>query len=990
VSKSNSSPFRITFVLILMAAVVFVMTRRAPEEAPRAPVRITLPAVSATPPAPPVTTVVRERAEGPAPAPGADDEVLSAEDRSEPGSEPARWIYYRDAGAEVLQIAGSWGIWKKEAMQKVAPGLWAFEIGAQDGSFGRYEFKFIVDGVWEGGQNRILHRNEAGLMERPPQMVAQALIEQSHVIRILLTETPGNPDALQIEMTPDYGIGQVAWQVPQENSRLSGYRFAGADVEFVFDPSAYDMDAEQVRTVVVAGAFSDWNPVNDQYILQRQSDNTWTVRRPYGFIDSRVTDEHILFKFLVNGQWMNPPADAPNAMLEPGTPHMNLTLPRGGAGRPELWVRTRRPIDLRDPPALILRGLHERAIPVRPTPGRLLANMYSEKPMGVELNRAAEQTTFRLFAPRATAVHLGLFDGPYHTTAAEEPVEPAERILMTRDRDGVWEHTVPGLRLGQYYAYQIEGPRGDGEGFNPTVWAGDPYALAVSLAEGNSIVKELEPFVPPALRIPWEDLVIYETHVRHFSWDPSSGVPEALRGGYGGFTATAGLGTGIDHLKRLGVNVVQFLPIHEFPNGFEPRHDWGYATGFFFAPESSFATDPRSGSQVQEFRALVRELKEHGFLVFLDVVYNHIGGVNVFDLIDRKYYFRLNPDLTKQNFSGCGNDVASEAPMMRRLIVENVLFWVEEYGIDGFRFDLGELIDNETLLEIEREIRRKHPHVVLHSEPWSFRGSHKDFLGGTSWGAWNDQFREPAKRFVVGNGDVDALKRAIRGSVESWTRHPLQSVNYMESHDDHSLTDELSLNPGRDGRQLSTRDERVHKLGATLIFGSLGTPLITECQDWLRSKHGVRNTYNRGDELNALRWGERDRPHAREVSDYYAQMIHFRLSEAGRALRVSEAPSMDYLRFVHDAGGTARETALGWIANANAERPGVPAVMVLMNAGTEEVSFEVDLPPGLWGQVGDGNQVRAEGLAETPRMTGSRRETLRVPPQTAFVYRNGF
>lgn len=929
------------------------------------------------------------------PRPGLADSVLSPMHRELPGLMATEWLYYRNNDGQSVRVAGSWDAWEgRYEMQEVSKGLYAFNVSGFDVPFGRYEFKFIVDGEWEPGDNRLMHLNEEGLMERPPRVIAEALIETDRLMRIRLHAVPLNPEGVRIEMEPDYGVADVKWEVPQVDARLAGYRFVDGDVEFVFSPAAYGLSPGSVQRVSVAGGFNGWNPNSDHTRMSRQGDDLWTVRVPYAYIDNKVTDADVFFKFFADGSWMNPPEGAPNAKVEPGTPHMNLTLPRGGAGRPEMLITTVRPIDLRNPPGLILEGLHERKLRTRPSPGKILNTFFSEKPMGVTLNREAGRTEFRLFAPRAVRVELGLFDGPYHTTEAEEAVAPAEVIAMERDGDGVWEVSLEGLRVGQYYAFRVEGPLGDGEGFNPNRWLGDPYAKAVSLAEGNSIVMDLRTPQPPwqgwtpaarALRIPWEDMVIYETHVRHLTWDPSAGVPEALRGNYLGLLATEGKGTGLDHLKKLGVNVIQFLPIHEYPNGFEGRHDWGYATDFFFAPESSFALNPREGSQVWEFRYLVNELKERGFAVFLDVVYNHIGGVNIFNAIDRKYYFRLNPDFTNVNFSGVGNDVASESLMMRRLIVENILFWVEEYGIDGFRFDLGELIDDETLLQIEREIRAKHPHVVLHSEPWSFRGSHKDFIGGTTWGAWNDQFREPAKRFVVGHGDREALKRAIRGSVESWTRHPLQSVNYMESHDDHSLVDELTTNPGRDGRDLSMRDERIHKLSATLIFGALGTPMITEGQDWMRSKHGVSNTYNRGDELNALRWGDRERTHAREVVDYYSQMIGFRLSEAGRALRVKDAPSLAYVRYLEPGP----ETALGWIVNDNGERPGIPAVMILMNAGQEPVEFEAHLPEGRWIQVGDGDQVMADGVPEAVTFSGGRRRVFTVPAQTAHIFRNG-
>jgi pullulanase/glycogen debranching enzyme len=924
-----------------------------------------------------------------APVPDISDVILSDMNREQPGTTPTNWLYFQSRTAEQVVLAGSWDGWEaRNPMSALSDGLWAFEIGSVEAPFGRYEFKFIVDGTWEGGSNRILTLNEEGLMEKPPEVVAQTLIQDRNTLRVVLHDRPQNREDVRAELNPPHGNLQLGWRLPQVNPATAGYRMAGDQIEFVFNPASYELNPIEVRSVQVASTFNGWNPDDPSTRLARRHDGVWTGRIPYAFADTKTTEDHIMFKFVVNGDWTQPPEQAPNAILEAGTSNRNLSIPRSHNARPELLIRTEEPIDLRRPPALTLYGLHESVLRLRPTPGKLLDTLASDAPMGVTLDRERNRTIYRLFAPRATDVYIGFFDGPYYRTEDGMRVAPERRELMTRHPDGMWEYVGEGLQIGQYYAYQLDGPHGDGEGFNPHAWFADPYAKAVALAEGNSIVMDLEAQTArplPRSRVPWEDMVIYETHIRHLTQHPSSGVPEELRGTYPGLLATRGTGTGIDHLKELGVNVVQFLPIHEFNNGFGRRHDWGYATCFFFAPESSYATDPLNGSQVEEFKNLVQELHQEGFAVFLDVVYNHIGGINVFNNIDRKYYFRLNPDLTNQNFSGCGNDTASERPMFRRLIKESVLFWVEEYGIDGFRFDLAELIDDQTLREIEAEIREKHPHVVLHSEPWSFRGHHKDFLGPTSWGGWNDQFREPAKRFVTGRGDLENIKKGIRGSVESWTTHPLQSVNYMESHDDLSLTDELSNNPGNDGRELSNRDERIHKLASTLIFTSLGTPMITEGQAYLRSKHGIRNTYNQGDRINSLRWNERDRPHAREVLDYYKQMIAFRLSDAGRALRVppGKTPSLNYTRFIEPGPSTA----LGWIVNANAERPNIPSVMVLMNAGTEEQTFRTELPRGVWQKIGDGDTVVPSGLPTEERIRGGNTASITVPPRTAWIYR---
>lgn len=924
--------------------------------------------------------------------PTRDDVVLAADLRALPGKTVTPWLFYRDDKATTLHVGGTWSAWdKKHPMQKVAPGIWAFALGDLKAPFGRHEFKFIVDGVWEGGDNRLLHLNDNGLLYLPPDIVAESWIEGPNDLRIVFKRLPADHENLPILLEPSHGTPDLRWRIPKSDPRTNGFALDGDTVNFVFDPAIYGRNPSRVH---VAGTFNGWNA--NANALLRSPDGLWRAALPFADVRRGAKDGAIMFKFVADGdQWLTPPENATNAAPEPGTPHMNLHIDEQGAVRPELWVKLSRPIELNAPPVVLLQVNGEK-IRLRPTPGRILETLRSPKQMGVTLDRANNRTIYRLFAPRAVQVTLGLFDTPHFSEGVDDArriLPPRERVTMVRDADGVWEATRPGLNLGQYYSFNLLGPLGDAEGFNENAWVADPNALAMAHAEGNSIV--VDPAAPspffkgwePELhrhRRPREDLVIYETHVRHLTKDASSGVVADLRGSYLGLLASDGTGTGLDHLRDLGVNVIQFMPVQEFTNG-PTAHDWGYGPSFYFAPEASYAQKPLEASQVFEFKHLVNELQKKGFAVYIDVVYNHLGGVNVFHLIDRKYYFRLNPDLTNQNWSGCGNDFATERPMARRLIVDSVLHWVEEYGIDGFRFDLAELVDMQTLLEIQEEIRKKHPHVVLISEPWSFRGSHKDKLAGTDWAAWNDQFREPGKRFITGRGDRENLKAALRGSVERWTSHPLQSVIYLESHDDHALADELTLNPGHDGRQLTSRDEKIHKLGATLIFTSLGMPMIAEGQEFLRSKHGVKNTYNRGDELNALRWGDRERPIAREVLATYRDMIALRLSDAGRAFRVATKPSDAYIRFVEPA----ELNALGWIVNASGERD-VPAWLVLMNAAETPVEFEVDLPPGLWRQTGDGATIAVDGLPGKASVAGGRILKLQVPPQTAYLYRNGF
>ena len=309
---------------------------------------------------------------------------------------------------------------------------------------------------------------------------------------------------------------------------------------------------------------------------------------------------------------------------------------------------------------------------------------------------------------------------------------------------------TPGLNIGTYYSFNVDGPAGEGEGFAVQEQVGAPYARAAAHAENNAIV--IDPDTTNRWVGEWtdqehrtrprQDAVIYETHVRHLTIHPSSGVPIPQRGKYDGVIASELTDTGLDHMKKMGINTIEFLPINEFNNG-NSGHNWGYTSVFYFAPEGTYAHQPLKGSQYYEFKELINQLHNRGFDVIMDMVYNHVGWPNLFSTIDRKYYFRLNDDFTFQNFSGFGNDVRSEAPMMRRLITDNIRYWMEEFHVDGFRFDLTELIDMETMMQIN-----------------------------TAAGALNFWAATP----------------------------PLQPVNYLESHDDLALTDELCSHPDRNGK----------------------------------------------------------------------------------------------------------------------------------------------------------------------------------------------
>jgi len=918
--------------------------------------------------------------------------VLSPENKEVPGKEPTPVLTYHHPGAGAVKVAGSWDHWQtKRAMTKDGAN-WTLDIRPLKLSFGRNEFKFIPDGKWEDGSDRSLYINEAGLIERPADLIFSANMQSPNRIDVFLK--PGvkpTPD-MKVRLIPPVPIAGHKWKSNGANSSLLGFSTVGEYATFRMDEKTYRLNLSNADKVGVAGTFNGWRSDTWGGWLLSDDDDDGVWERTFS-LDSLTagSSDEILFKFVVNGnRWLPTPLMAPNATAD-GKGNTNLKLDPSQGESGVLQVLTKQPLKLSVGYVLVIDGLPGGSVNRWVSPGKILDKVVSSKRMGVFLDRDANRTEFRVFAPRAGRVDLCLYDAPHFKLGLEEePLKPRRLLPMTMDADGVWEGSAPGLLIGQYYSYRVDGPGGSGEGFNPHGRLGDPYARAVAHATNNAIVIDPDAtnkwfpgwsdqdYTPPD----WEDVLIYETHVRDLTWRPSSRVPENLRGTFEGILASEGTGAGLDHLKKLGVNMIELLPVAEFENGtFD--HGWGYATAYFFAPDASYAKDPLKGSQYYEFKNMVNELHRRGFGVILDVVYNHIGYPNLFHGLDRKYYFRQDQNHNLSNFSGCGNDVKTEAPMMRRLIVENILYWIREHHVDGFRFDLAELIDMKTLRTIEKEARALNPNVLLISEPWSFRGDHKQRLKGTGWSGWNDDYRNSIRGFILGHGNREQAMSAIPGSVDSWCATPMQSVNYLESHDDMCLADELSSHPRKDARMMTDDDAARNRLGATVLFTSLGIPMLCEGQEFLRSKRGIHNTFDRGDEVNSLEWNDRKRPLASEALRYYAGLSRLRQSTAGASLRHRDRPAGDYYRWVLPN----ERRALGYMINAKRTKPGSPFV-VLVNASTDSVIFDVRFPEGRWRMVADGRQVKANGIPgeSLPPADASGSRRIEVPRLSSRVF----
>ncbi|NCC49996.1 MAG: hypothetical protein EOM20_02150 [Spartobacteria bacterium] len=924
--------------------------------------------------------------------------VLSSNTFGVPGErEPTAYINYQQPGATSVIVAGSWQMWTNRDALSPRGALWSLDVRPLGIPFGRHEYKFIVDGEWETGDNRFLYADTSSMLAVPPDVIRQALIQSNNLIEVFFAK-PINPKAkIAATLEPPVEIEELRLRSPEDTGYLQGYTAHGGTLTFCFDETTYGVRLDARDVVSVAGNFNGWNPKEKRwYLYDKDDDGIWKLTIPMQAIRRPPGAHDLIFKFVVNHtDWLSPPQHALNATPD-GEGNTNLRIDPRLSGSSVLEIQTKEPLDLSVSYLLGIQGLLDQALYCRPDPGKALDSIYSEKELGAILDKERQVTTYRLFAPRATSVHLCIFDGPYYEKHKPEYVriKPVERYLMWKDpADSVWEITLRGLDTGAYYAFNVDGPSGNGEGFNPLARIGDPYARAAAHAENNSIVIDPDEtnrwfggWTDQAFSTsPSEDVVIYECHLRDMTIHPSSGVPEALRGTYEGLLASDGTGTGLDHLRAMGFNTIEFLPLSEFNNGPE-GHNWGYTTVYYFAPEASYGRAPLQGKQYFEFKHMVNELHNKGFNVVMDVVYNHVGSPNLFHMIDRKYYFRLNPDYSYIEFSGCGNDVRTEAPMMRRLIVDNIVYWMTEHHVDGFRLDLAELIDMDTMLAIRDAARAINPDVLLISEPWSFRGENKHELTGTGWSAWNNDFRYAAKDFIMGGRNRGWLMKNIFGSLTTWAATPLQPVNYLESHDDMALADELCTRPDRDGRNLEETSVKVNRLGATILFTSLGIPMIAEGQEYVRSKRGIHNTYDQGDTVNAMFWYERDRPMAKETMDYYRDLIHMRQSEQGRAFRLRDRPENNYYRWLKPKN----ELALAYIINMNHEHPGA-SFIVLLNADSRDATFTFTFPKNTtWRQISDGEQVMMSGIPDTPVIRGGTEKTVRVPPIHSAIFMDGF
>jgi pullulanase len=658
----------------------------------------------------------------------------------------------------------------------------------------------------------------------------------------------------------------------------------------------------------------------------------------------------------------------------------------------------------------------------------LLGEFYSDKALGCTWD--STQTTFRLFAPRAKSVRLYLFSDV--TDEAKNPYE------LSRDLDGVWEISLPGHYFGSYYAYSVDGSSEQLHSSDPEMLFADPYSRAAAtmndyLHRGKTLILDTSQYdwqgdTRPGLKN--EDLIIYECHIRDLTAHPTSGVKPPLAGSYQGLIRRGQVG-GIEHIKALGANAVEFLPIHDFANIEIPygepvnglintwnpyaRNHWGYMTSYFFAPESYYAGEGTlvakqysgvDGRQVDDFKDVVKAFHQEGIAVILDVVYNHVSQYdqNCFKCIDEKYYFHLNEDGTLRSDSGCGNDFRTDRPMARKLIIDSIKFWLQEYHIDGFRFDLAAMIDWQTCDEIMREAKKLNPDVILIAEPWGGGKYNPAEFSRHGWAAWNDQIRNGVKGqnpfdkhgFIFGkwydHSNMERMQSYVLGTLAEdggLFQKKSHSINYLESHDDHTLGDFVRIGLGGSQRiddidenaRLTQAQLQLNKLGALFLFTSQGAVMIHEGQEWGRSKviapttvpdkdigYIDHNSYNKDNETNWLNFA-----HAAMNADllgYYRGLIELR--KAHPAFR--RAVKLDF-RFVN-----LPDNPFALVYRIDRFGSGDTHDFFVAINGDRQNDVEIELPPGYW-------QVVVNGEVAGTKVIKMVQESVTIPPSTGMVLR---
>lgn len=608
---------------------------------------------------------------------------------------------------------------------------------------------------------------------------------------------------------------------------------------------------------------------------------------------------------------------------------------------------------------------------------------YDGEDLGVTYS--TQVSLFKVWSPYAEQISLMLYkSGEGNNLLREIPMQYSEK--------GIWKAEIERDLKGIYYTYKVE----QKDGIYEVV---DPYAKAVGINGKRGMIIDLKETNPKG----WEqhkrpqlgrmtDAIIYELHIRDLSTDPHANIKN--KGKYLAFTETGtttvnGDKTGIDHIKELGATHVQLLPCTDFSSIDESKREsqffnWGYDPENFNVPEGSYATDAYDGRvRIKEFKQAVMALHENGLGVIMDVVYNHTHENNKskLNLLVPGYYYRKTEEGEFSNGSGCGNEIASERFMVRKMIMDSVVYWIQEYKIDGFRFDLMGVLDIKTMNAIRKAAAEINPSIILYGEGWSGgmcslpeskRAVKINAMQLHHVGVFNDDLRDAikgnvfnpfGKGFISGESNMEeSVKMGVAGAIRHkqidyskviyskapYARGPEQCINYVSVHDNLTLWDKIEASSKEE-----TLEEKIkmQKLSNAIILTSQGIPFLHAGVEFCRTKYGDENSYKSPDSINQLNWLRK--AEFREVFNYYKGLIALR--KAHPAFRLYTAKQIQKsLSFMEGLG----PNIVGYKLNYNGRKESWHYIIVLFNGNKE--SRQIEIEEGNWQVVVNDKQAGIE------------------------------
>ena len=632
--------------------------------------------------------------------------------------------------------------------------------------------------------------------------------------------------------------------------------------------------------------------------------------------------------------------------------------------------------------------------------------VYEGNDLGLQYH--SDESIFKVWAPTADAMRIQFYSEALGGEAIRQE-------LMQKKEKGVWEIRFLEDLKGLYYTFQIQ----QGEQWLDEV--PDPYAKAVGTNGKRAQVIDFKETNPsgwendqrPALA-GYQDIIIYELHVRDLSTHESSGIQQ--KGKFLGLAESEtlspdGLATGIDHLKELGITHLHLLPSYDYLSIDESKleenkFNWGYDPQNYNVPEGSYSTNPADGkARILEFKQAIKALHDAGIRVIMDVVYNHTGATEAsnFNQLVPDYYYRQDSTGGFSNASACGNETASDRPMMRKFIVESVKYWATEYHIDGFRFDLMGIHDMETMNAVSRALRAIDPSIFVYGEGWTAGASpladeRKALKASTHLmdhvAAFSDDIRDglkghvftfDAKGFVSGQAGLDeSVKFGILASTQHpqvnyeavnysnapWAKSPLQTITYVSCHDNHTLWDRLTLSCPDASEE---EKKEMQKLAGAVVLTSQGISFLHAGVELCRTKQGHENSFESPDSINQIDWSWKAKN--KDVFEYFKGLIQLRKNHP--AFRMTTTDLLNrHLKFLDVPDSNLIAYTLSEYANGDVWK----TILVVFNGN--RTAKTLSIPDGNWTIVLDNKQYKEEGIRSFDE------QTLSIPASSAMVLIN--